>query len=144
VIERGWIPRCRGVADRAIRRETRRDMIRIRRAGEIRLVAGVTRSRRRGVVVIRVALGACQGGMSARQRIVRIERVVKGRIQPVGVAVARIAGVREIHLHVTGVRGSVEVSRVTGIAILGNGCVVIVDMTLRTGKCGMRTQQRKD
>lgn len=76
-------PAACGVAERAVRRETRSDVIGIYRAGEISLVAGITICRRRRVVVICMALCAGHRRMSPRQRIIRIERVIEFRVKPV-------------------------------------------------------------
>ena len=65
------------MADRAVGREAGRHVVGIRRPGEIRLMAGVAGRRRRCVVIVGVALGAGQRGMSASQRIVGIERVIE-------------------------------------------------------------------
>ena len=46
VIKGGWAPAARGVADGAIRREPRSNVIGVRSSSEIRLMAGVARRRR--------------------------------------------------------------------------------------------------
>ncbi len=118
-------------------------MIRSCRSIEVIHVAGVTGSRRGCVVVVGVALRAGYRGMESGERIVGIERVIEGRVEPVACAVATVARVREIHLHVAGVAGSVEIIDVAGVAILRNGCVVVVCVALRAGKRGVGADERK-
>jgi len=65
MIESRRRPPARGVAKRAIGREPGRNVIRVRGSREIRLVARITGSRRVCVIVVRVALGASQRGMSS-------------------------------------------------------------------------------
>jgi hypothetical protein len=97
VIERRSRPCARGVTGGARRREPCRGVVRIRGAGVVRLVAPIASRRQRCVVVVHVAVCACHGGMSSREREGR-SVVVKGRAGPVGRAVANIAGCRESHL----------------------------------------------
>ena len=65
------------MAQRAIRRKANRNVGRIRRPVKVRLMAAVARSWQCGVVVVRVALSACNAGMRTgkwERRIVVIER----------------------------------------------------------------------
>jgi hypothetical protein len=71
--------------------------------------------------------------MGSSQRIVRIQRVIERRIRPICIAVARIASMWEIHLHMIRVCRAVEISRMARVAIFRNRCVVIVDMALSAG-----------
>jgi len=106
-------------------------MRRCRCTCEIRLVAGVTRGRDRTVVVVGVALHTGQCRVEASQRVIRIQRVVEGRIRPVRVAVAGVAGVREVPLRMARIGRIGEISDVARVAVLRDRRVVVVDVALR-------------
>ena len=96
-------------------------MIRIRRASEVFLMAGVagravrqvisTGRAKRGVVALR----ALQGRVRAGQREAG-GRVIEVRASPVGGVVALLAGRREAGLNVVRIRGVVEIRLVASIA----------------------------
>jgi len=113
VVERRRGPTARCMADRAVGRESRCDVVRIRGPVVVRLVARVTGGRSIGVIVIRVALGAGQRGMNASQRIVGVLRVVEVDIRPVDRGVARFACGREARSRMVWIRGAVPIRLMT-------------------------------
>ena len=146
VIKGRGSPIRRAVARLARLRETSRRVRRIVGAVEIGQVAADT-SRVRGrqvVIAIHVALRALQGGVRARQREPG-GRVIERRIPPGRGRVALLARLREVRLHVIGVRGAVEVGQVAADAgRVGAGqVVVVVHMALRALQGGMRPSQRE-
>ena len=58
-------------------------MIGIRRAVKVRLVAGVAVCRSGLIIVVRVALRTCHGGVLSGQWIVSVQGVIKFGVQPV-------------------------------------------------------------
>ena len=131
VIERRGAPAAGRVADRAVGRESRRDVIRIRRPVEVRLVARVARGRRVGVVVVRVALRAGQRRVHARQRIVGVQCVIEVDVRPVGRCVAGIARGGEARSRMVGIRRAVPIRLVAAEAGCGQRRVVVVGVALR-------------
>ena len=129
MVESSATPTRRVVALLARGREIRLHVAGIRRAVEIRLVAGHTRSRSRQVVCAAraergvVALCALQGSMCSVQSEAGA-RVVEGRTGPVRRAMALLARSREPRLHVIGVGGAIEISLVTRDAPSGSGQVI--------------------
>ena len=75
-------------------------MIGICGAVEVGLVAGVAGDWRVCVVVVDVALDAGKRGVFAGERVVCVERVVKGCVGPGRRGVASVAGVRQAELQV--------------------------------------------
>ena len=146
VIKGGRRPVCRAVAGLASLRETSRSVRRIRGAVEISQVAADA-SRVRGgqvVIAIHVALRALHGGMEARQREAG-GRVIERRIAPRRGAMALLAGLREVRLHVIGVRCALEVGQMAAHAsrIRAGQVVVVVHMALRTLQRSMCARQRE-
>ena len=72
VIECGRYPSCGRVANRAIRRESRRDVIRIRSAVELRHVARVAIRRQGRVIVVHMTSRARRGYVRPSQRKLRV------------------------------------------------------------------------
>jgi len=143
VIKRGRAPATRRVANRAIRRESRGHVVGVSRAREIRLMARVAGSRGVHVVIVGVALSACQRRVHSGKRIVGIRGVVEVDIGPVGRRMACVAGGREARCNVAGVRGSIPIRLVAAEAGGRQRRVVVVGVALRARKCGMSTGQRK-
>jgi hypothetical protein len=83
VIKCGACPRGSRMADRAIGRESAGGVRRARGGVEIRLVAGIAIGGRRAEVVVSVALRTGHGCVLARQRPLRINRMIEFRIVPV-------------------------------------------------------------
>ena len=131
VIERGVRPDCCVMAHFARRRESRRSMRGVRRAGVILLVAGVASRRIQVVVVVDVAIGALPRRDNVRtgQRESRAV-VVKGRIEPSAGAVALIAGLREIRRDVVRISRALVILEVAGHAGGAGQVVVVVDMAI--------------
>lgn len=92
VIERRGRPRTCCVAKRAVCRKSRGHVIRILRAGEVRLMAAVTRCRCACVNIIRMACRAGQCGVRSGKRIAGVLEVVKFRVEPRIHGVAGFAG----------------------------------------------------
>jgi len=115
-----------------------------RRSLEVRHVAAGARRRRRSVVVVQVALCALQGRVSAGQRVMRVQSMIKLPAQPVGGGVAGVASVRKVQLHVAGVIRAVKVRGVARIAILRHRRVVAVCVALRALNRRMSSRQRED
>ena len=134
MIECGACPGRCAVALLTSLRESRTDMVGIRRALEIFQVAADASRVRAGQVVIpvHVALRALQRGMRAGQREAG-SRVIESRAHPRGRAVALLAGLRESGLHMVGLRRALEIFQVAAGASrvrTGQG-VVAVHVALR-------------
>lgn len=142
VIECGWTPRARVVADSAIRGESRLNVIGAARSSEIRLMAGVAGRGRIHIVVVGVTLGACQGRMSTGQRIVGELCVVKARIEPIGRRVAGCAIVGQTQLYVRRIIAGGEIGLMTGEAITGRASKYVIDMTRCARKRCVRPGKR--
>lgn len=105
MVESGRCPVTRRVTHRAIGREARRYVGRIRGPGEILLMAAVTGRGQCRVIVIRVAARAGYGGVCARKRETRVV-VIERRRSPCRRVMACGAGRGEAGSDVIGVRGS--------------------------------------
>jgi hypothetical protein len=143
VVERRGAPAAGGVANGAIRWKSRGNVIRIRRAVEIRLMARVTCRGCRRVVAIRVALHAGKCRVHPGQRVVGIDGVIEVHACPVGSCMAGITCGWKSRGSMAGVVGPVPIGLVTPIAVCGQSRVVVVRVALRAGHCRMRTGQRK-
>lgn len=139
VIERRRRPAAGGVADRAVRRESRGDVIGIRGAVVVGLVTAVARRGRGVVVVIRVALRAGQRGVHTCKRIVGVHRMVKGHAGPVGSRMAGLTCGGETSRCVIRVGCPIPIGLMASVAGCGQRCVVVVHMALRTGNGRMRS-----
>jgi len=142
VVERRAGPRRGVVAGGASGGEVGRDVVRILDARVIRLVARIAVGRDRGVVVGDVARRAGYRDVRAGER----ERgvvVIKSGGSPVRGAVTYRAVQGEARLRVVGIGGLVVVADVTGVAVRGDGGVVVVYVTLRAGHGEVRTRERK-
>jgi len=135
VIESRRRPTARGVAKRAIGGEPGRNVIRVRRPGEIRLVAGIAGSRRVRVIVVCMALGAGQRGMSSGQRIVGIHCVIEVDVGPVRRRMAGVAGRGKPGSRMARVCRSVPIRLVAAVAGRGQRAVVVIGVALRAGQC---------
>jgi len=141
VIERNGGPVTRVMAGVARGGEGYGDVIRIRSASEICLVAAVAIGRQRGVVVIRMALRACKRGMRSGQR--KHGSMVEGRRGPVSRRVAQCAIGGEACRHVSWIRRPGKVRLVAAVAGCGQRCVVVIRVAGSTGNRGMRAGQRE-
>ena len=141
VIERRRAPTTRRMADRAVGREARRYVVRIRCAAVVGLVARVTSRGCVGVVVVRVALRAGQRRMHARQRIIRVLRVVEVDVCPIRCGVARVARGWEASRSVVGIRRAVPIRLMATEARCGQSRVVVISVALRAGDRGVRARQ---
>ncbi len=144
VIESRSCPSRRGMASRARSRETRRCVIRIRRAVVVRLVATHARCRQRRVVVVHVAIGAGHGRVRTGQRE-RRRVVIERRSAPVCCAVAGIARRRETYLRVVGIgrRSVVLLVARHARSVRARQSVVAVHVARAAGRRGMRARQRE-
>ncbi len=142
VVEIRRHPSARRVAESAIGGEAARDVVRVRRSGEVPFMARVAVRRRRSVVVIRVALGARHGGMLAGQRIVREKGVIEFCIRPVDCGVASAAIVGEAKLNMGRVLAVCEIRGVAGIALGRCSGKHIIDMAGGALQRRMSTGQR--
>lgn len=131
------------MARRTVRRETLRHMVRIRRSGEVGLVARIAVGRQVVVVVVGVTLIACERGVRACQRIFRIRGVVKGDSGPVGGVVAGGAGGRESCRSVARVAGVVPVRLMAADTGCGKRREVVVGVALSACHRRMRPSQRE-
>ena len=144
VIEGGSGPCAGGVTGRTSGREARGLVIRVCRPVVVRLVAAYARSRKRGVVIVHVAIGAGYGRVRTSQR-------ESGRVvieccsTPVRRAVAGVARRRESHLCVVGIGRSVVILLVARHArcIRGGQIIVAVHVAPATGCRGVCARQRK-
>lgn len=118
-------------------------MIGIRGAGEIGLVARVAGRRRIHIAVIGVTLNAGQGRVHARQRVVRIQRVVEIDGSPVARVVARIARCRETSGSVPGIIRPGPVCLMAAEACRRECRVVVVGVTLHARKCCVNASERE-
>ena len=131
------------MANRAVRGETRSNMVRVRRSSKVGLMAGVTRCRRVGVVVVDVALRAGQRRMHTRQGIIRVLGVIEVDGRPVRCCVARIAGRGEARGRMIRICRAVPI-RLMASETCGRQCrVVVIRMALGTARRGMGTRQRE-
>ena len=135
-------PSGRRVAESAVGRECRSDVVRIRSGGEVALVTCVAISRRRRVVIVRVALRARNRRVLTRQRVMRVQGVVKQRVVPVGCVVARTAIVWQSKRHVGRIVAVGEIRRVAGIALGRSSGEDIIDVACRALQRRVRTGQR--
>lgn len=143
MVEGRWAPTARRMADRTIRREPRRNVIRIGGAGEIRLMTGIAGGRRIYIIVVRMTLHARKSCMRSGQWIVGIGRVVKSNCRPVAGVMTGIAGCWKSRCNVVRVRCSGEVSLMAAVAVGRQSRIVIVRMALRARHCGMSSGKRK-
>ena len=90
-----------------------------------------------------MALDASQRGMGSGERVVGIDRVIEGDGCPVRCCVAGSAGGGETGRDVIWIGGPCKVFLVAAVATGGQGCVVVVDVALRTGNSGMRAGKGK-
>lgn len=143
VIKGGWAPAARGVADGAIRREPRSNVIGVRGSSKIRLMAGVACRRRRCVVIVRMALRAGQRRMHPRKWIVSVHRMVEGDQRPVGGRMARVASRGERGCNVIGIRSPRKIGLVAAVARCRQCRVVVVGVALRARDGGMSARKWK-
>jgi hypothetical protein len=144
VVKRGWAPGGRCVANRAIRRESRSNVIRIRGSSEVRLMTCIAGGWCVCVAVIDVALRTSQCRVETGKWIVCISSVIEIDGGPSRGVVACIAGCRERRGHVIWIGCSCPVRLVTAKASRGQGCVVVVRVALHARDSGMGTSQRED
>ena len=141
VIEIDGCPVGRGVARFAGGRKSRGGVIRIRRAVPIGLMAAEAICRQRGVIVVRVALGASYRGMRPSQR--KYRSVVERRGRPPGRRVAQRAVGRETRRNVIGIGCAVEVRLMASVAVSRQARIVVVYMALGTCHVDVRARERE-
>ena len=144
VIESRRSPTGCSVAYAAVGREPGRNVIGRSGPREICLVAGVARGGRRCVVVVRMALGAGHSGMHARQRIVRVKRVVEFGVIPVRCVVANSAIMRQAKGRVRRIGGVIEIHRmrVARIAVCRRSRKNIIGMAVGARQGSVRPGER--
>ena len=142
MVKRGRVPGRGRVANGAVRREAGGDVVGTCGRGEVGLMAGVARGRRRDVVVVGVALRAGDGSVRAGERIICVKRVVKLGIEPVCSGVAGGTVVGETQLHVGRIVAGCKVLGVTGEAICRRSFENVVRMAGRARQRGMRAGER--
>ena len=91
-----------------------------------------------------MALDASQGRMSARQRVVGIQRVIEGDRGPIARVVAGVAGRWKSRGYMGWIRSPIEVCLMAAETSRGNCGVVVVYMALHTSKSRVSTYQRED
>jgi len=91
-----------------------------------------------------VALDASQGRMSARQRVVGIQRVIKRDRGPIARVVAGVAGRWKSRGYMGWIRSPIKVCLMTAETSRGNSGVVVVHMALHTRKSRVSPYQRED
>ena len=138
VIERGARPGRSVVAGGAGGRKARCDVIRIRGAGVVSLVAGVTIGRNGCVVVVGVAGCARHSDVGAGERKCS-SVVIECGWRPGRRVVACCTCGRKASCRVIGVGGSGVVGFMAGVAVRWNGCVVVVGVARRARHSDMRT-----
>lgn len=147
VIEARRLPRRRGVALEAIRREIGSHVVRVRRALKILQVARQASRGGQVVVVIRVAIRALprRHSVPARQQK-PCGRVVKFSVEPVIAGVACVACRRELRGHVIGIGGRLKILEVARSASRRHRLELAVGPALVTSiaiHSGVRSRQRK-
>ena len=130
-----------GMADRAIRRETRGGVRRIVGPVEIGFVAAIAVCRKRCVVVAGVALPANHRNVGASQGKTCLGVIKAGRTPPARGVTVRATG-RKPRAHVIGIRCGNKIRLVTGIAIGRRIYVLIVGVALHAGQRGVHAGQR--
>ncbi len=131
------------MAERTIRREAGRNMVRARRTGEVRLMTGVAGRRRIDVVVVDVALDTSQRCVHAGQRVVCIGGMIECDRCPVACVMAGIARRGERGGCVIGIAGGIPIGSVAAEAVDWQRSVVVVRVALRAGQFRVRAGERK-
>jgi len=125
VVKRGWIP-CRScVARVASRGKSGGDVVWIRRACKVLLVASIAKRRERRVVSVDMARRARHANVCAGQREGRLA-VIKCCRRPCRRIVAGVASGRNSSSLVIGIRGGVVIRHVARGAVHRDGAVVPV------------------
>ena len=143
----GRQPGCRGVAGNTGGRPTRGRVIRVRRSGVIRGMAGVAIGRRTGKYIIDVAQVAGNRRVGAGQRERRVV-VVEGRSRPVRCGMAGIACGREAGRCVVGIVCSGVIRLVAAVAcgrkrtVVSRSAGVALDALHRCMEAGQRKRRR--
>ena len=128
-------PSCRAVAQRAIRRELRQSVIRVRRRVVVGRVAARTGVRGGGIIARGMTFVALRRRVRARQRVKTVV-VIHRCPRRLGVTTRTIGA--EMRRRVVRIRRLCEVIRVTTRA--GVGCIgVIALVTFVATHCGMRS-----
>ncbi len=143
VVELRPLPLRRAVADRAVLREARRDVIRIRRAVVVGEVATVAGGRRALVDVVLVALGALDRSMRPGEGGLRRRRVVELGALPLCRRMADGAVLREARSHVVWIRSLVEVRQVATVAGGRRTGVLAVNVARRALSVAVRAGERE-
>jgi hypothetical protein len=139
VVERGSRPGGCRVASLAGGWESRRLVIRIGRALVIGLVTAVAICRHARVVVVHVATGTGDCGMSPRERERRVVVIERRRLPRRG-RVAQFTLLRKSRGNVIGVGGPLKILQVTRNAGRVGKTVVVVDVAGRTRHVHVRAR----
>lgn len=150
VVERRVQPSCCRMAQRAILREIRGHVVwyagDVGRAVVILRVAAVAARRQRSGIVVRVAGGACDARVRARQRK-RRGIVIEGRVEPRRRRMALRAILRESRGHVVRHAGDIRragvILHVAAVAVRRQRACVVVCVTRGARDARMRAGQRK-
>jgi len=126
----------------ARRRKLHLHMVGFRRPLKILQMAGRTSRRSSRVLPADMALQARNLLMQTSQRILRVLRVVKLRIQPIRCRVTGSAVLRQTQFHVAWIVGSNKRRLVAGVAVRGCPLVLVVQMARRTLQCRVHSRQR--
>ena len=143
VIEARRAPAAGGVTEGAVGWESGCGVIRIRRASEIGLMAGVAGRGCVCVVVVGMALGTRKGRVHARKRVVGELGVIEGNGCPARCVVARFAGSRERGSRMVRIGGGGPVLSMAAIAVSGKRQVVVVHVALCAGHRRVGTRERE-
>ncbi len=138
VVKRGWLPGRGGVAQLALLRESRRDVVRVCRGLVILQMAGGASHAGQVVIAVDVARRAGDADMRAGQREAR-RRVVELGTCPGSRRVADRAICGEADLRVVGIRRPLIILQVTRRAGRAGQIVVAVDVASRARNVYVRT-----
>jgi len=117
-------------------------MIRIRAEVVAADMTVLTPGRRSGIDSADVAAGAWSSNMHSGQEETRLA-VVKGGSLPANCSMTHGAIVRKAAERMVRIGGSIIISQVTGITVLGRACISFVDVALNAGDGGMGAGQGK-
>ncbi len=143
MIEYRPCPRRGRVADRAVRRESCRDVVRVRRLLEICRVTRCAVFRRSGKLAVYVTLIAEQVYVRASQSKARHRVVIERSACPCRRGVALLASRREARRHVIRIFRGVEICLMTIHTSGWRAFVLTVHVALRAHERLVRTGQRE-
>ena len=137
MIECSGLPRGGAVAHGAVRRKTRRCVVRVRCPLVVLHVAAHARSARQVVIAVDVAVGALQPGVRAADGET-YSRVIEARGLPSGCGVAVLAGLWKPEREVIRIRGFAEIRHVTRHTVGRRPLVLATRMATRAIEGGVR------